>query len=257
VFVGESQWDLFAILDRLGVQDGEEIAAVATRGSGNSKLLTDIHGDIYLVPQNDQAGRKWLNGATKEIGRAVRILEVPTEYNDANDWLRACPGAGPLVAAIQNAKTIATETVAAEPSNNGKPQFAKDLEDDFGGELDNDDSVPVRRVGNYKSAKCSIGGVQGIILPSGSVELIDTAALLFRKLARTERFFVKGGIVVELLEEKEIGQVLHPVSPASFCSRIEEYFQVLVGGCKTETSCSNQPPVQSKQPRNCFARLKR
>jgi hypothetical protein len=185
VFVGESQWDLFAILDRLGVQDGEEIAAVATRGSGNSKLLTDIHGDIYLVPQNDQAGRKWLNGATKEIGRAVRILEVPTEYNDANDWLRACPGAGPLVAAIQNAKTIATETVAAEPSNNGKPQFAKDLEDDFGGELDNDDSVPVRRVGNYKSAKCSIGGVQGIILPSGSVELIDTAALLFRKLART------------------------------------------------------------------------
>src|SRR5258708_9382115 len=135
-----------------------------------------------------------------------------------------------------------SKTIADEPANNGNapPPFAKDLERDFPGTesgektslavsgADNDDSAPIRRIGDCKKARGSVGGAPVIILPSDSVELIDTAALLFRKLARTDRFFVKGGIIVELLEEKEIGKILHPLSPASLCSRIEEYFQVFV-----------------------------
>ena len=105
LFAGESQWDLFSILDRLGIHDGEEIAAIATRGAGNPRLLSDLQGEIYLVPQNDEAGKKWLDGAILEIGRQVKVIEVPAAYNDANDWLKTCADGGPLVAAIQNAET--------------------------------------------------------------------------------------------------------------------------------------------------------
>jgi hypothetical protein len=109
VFAGESQWDLFAILDRLGVHEGESIAGVATRGAQNANLLGDLKGEIYLVPQNDAAGKKWLDDATKAIGRPVRILEVPPQYNDANDWLKACTEPEVLVEAIRKAKIAGGE----------------------------------------------------------------------------------------------------------------------------------------------------
>ncbi len=109
VFAGESQWDLFEILDRLGIHEGESIAGVATRGAQNANLLGDLEGEIYLVPQNDDAGKKWLDDATRTIGRAVRILETPNPHNDANDWLRACTDPEVLVEAIRKAKIVGGE----------------------------------------------------------------------------------------------------------------------------------------------------
>jgi hypothetical protein len=109
IFAGESQWDLFAILDRLGIHEGESIAGVATRGAQNANLLGDLEGEIYLVPQNDDAGKKWLDDATRTIGRAVRILETPNPHNDANDWLRACTDPEVLVEAIRKAKIVGGE----------------------------------------------------------------------------------------------------------------------------------------------------
>jgi hypothetical protein len=106
VFSGESQWDLFGILDKLGVQHGEAIAGIATRGAQNGSLVNkiEIKAELYLVPQNDEAGRAWLEHSVNALSCTVRIVTVPEAYHDVDDWLRDLKDLVDFVAAINNAK---------------------------------------------------------------------------------------------------------------------------------------------------------
>jgi len=106
IFSAESQWDIFSLLDKLGVQYGEAIAGIATRGAQNGTLVgsIEIKAELYLVPQNDEAGRAWLEHAAGVLSCTMRILSVPSSYHDVDDWLRAIQDLAEFIEAIRNAQ---------------------------------------------------------------------------------------------------------------------------------------------------------
>jgi putative DNA primase/helicase len=106
IFSAESQWDIFSLLDKLGIQHGEAIAGVATRGAQNGNLIgtLEIKAELYLVPQNDDAGQAWLEHAAGALSCTMRILTVPSTYHDADDWLRVIKDIAEFIEAIRTAK---------------------------------------------------------------------------------------------------------------------------------------------------------
>jgi hypothetical protein len=102
--VGESQWDIFAILDRIGHHDDpHDTAGIITRGANSN---TDMAGQpcnrIIVVPQNDPADKaskstgrtpaeEWTHKIQTQRGEFIEftVSTVPKEYKDANDWIRA------------------------------------------------------------------------------------------------------------------------------------------------------------------------
>ena len=134
VFISESQWDVFAVLDRLGINYGEEVVGISTRSAGNGRLLKEVIGEIYLIPQNDQPGQKWLKDAQATLGRPVKIITVPKCHHDANDWLRAAT-ADDLLAAMKTATVVEpTATQEGDAVESDGPPFAQKLERDFASE---------------------------------------------------------------------------------------------------------------------------
>ena len=93
VFVCESQWDGFAVLDRLAGLQTDGVAMVATRGATNAGKLADLAipktSRIILLPQNDEPGQKWAKDAILALNRACEQLLTPAEFKDANDWIKA------------------------------------------------------------------------------------------------------------------------------------------------------------------------
>jgi len=106
VFSDESQWDLFSLLDRLGIQHGEAIAGIATRGAQNGSLIggLQIKAELYLIPQNDAAGRAWLEHAAGVLSCDVKIVTVPAIYHDVDEWLKDLKDLTEFVAAIRRAQ---------------------------------------------------------------------------------------------------------------------------------------------------------
>jgi hypothetical protein len=108
VFVGESPWDVFAVLDKLGIQYGEPIAGIVTRSASNAALVATVELrtgiEIYVVPQNDDPGRSWAQSVETALSREFRLIAVPAKFKDANDWLKALGSeVGEFVDAIKNA----------------------------------------------------------------------------------------------------------------------------------------------------------
>jgi hypothetical protein len=112
IFFGESQWDGFSLADKLGIQYGESVAFVCTRGASNTALAGElriseggaVHPELYVVPQNDEAGQEWALKVVAALGCAYRLLIVPEKYHDANDWLQETGSVTELVASIRNAQ---------------------------------------------------------------------------------------------------------------------------------------------------------
>jgi hypothetical protein len=102
IVIGESQWDVFACLDALGIYRGEKAAGVATRGATNGHKLSTVklNGTAIFIPQNDTPGRQWLEKAKASVTAPYKILVVPENYHDANDWWL---DAGDLAGAIEQA----------------------------------------------------------------------------------------------------------------------------------------------------------
>jgi hypothetical protein len=67
-------------------------------------------------------------------------------------------------------------------------------------------------------------GLHELVLPSTGVSFVECAEKAFEILAQTRRFFTRGRLVVELVEDKEGNETLVPLKPAAFRSRLEEYF---------------------------------
>lgn len=106
LWVFESQWDAFAVIDRLGLHTAPEwphIAILITRGASNARLLQPHIGEgktLILWPQNDltnENGKKpaedWVKAILEIAAGAmpVRRVNTPKEYEDPNAWLKACP----------------------------------------------------------------------------------------------------------------------------------------------------------------------
>ena len=136
VFVFESQWDLFAVLDRLDwhQQPPANTAAIATRGASNTRLLAGVcRGDatVYAFTQNDDAGAKWLSGLAAQCGGKCVHVVTPQPHKDVNDWTRAGATTDDLRRAIDAAQLIsappdskhldAPDLHAPPPRNVSKP----------------------------------------------------------------------------------------------------------------------------------------
>lgn len=126
VFVFESQWDLLAVLDLLHhpIQSLTDMAATATRGAGNARLLAGLcatHAVVYAFGQNDNAGQTWLAGVATNCGRKVFQVVTPLPHKDMNDWTRAGATHLEMEAAIADAQPVAISNQAnlhAAPSTN-------------------------------------------------------------------------------------------------------------------------------------------
>jgi hypothetical protein len=106
LWVFESQWDAFAVIDRMGLHTAPEWPAIAiliTRGASNARLLQPYAGEgktLILWPQNDQPdprtgkipAEEWVKGILEVVGTVpIRRVNTPKEYEDPNAWLKACP----------------------------------------------------------------------------------------------------------------------------------------------------------------------
>lgn len=122
----ESQWDAFAVMDRLGwhATNGLPDAAVfITRGSGNGKLVRGRFSPdavCYAFEQNDQpqpgkklsAAQEWTADLAADAGCKVVRVVTPAPHKDANDWAIL----GATKAQIEAAMLAAKPVQAAAPT---------------------------------------------------------------------------------------------------------------------------------------------
>jgi hypothetical protein len=125
VFIAESQWDLFCLLDKTLGYKTDAIAGVASRGATNAKVLAGLvpqKADVYLLPQNDEPGRKWLEDTIRVIAKAALVVRTPKEFNDFNEWATDGAANKALIESVTGAELVEPATNHVEPS------FAKRIE---------------------------------------------------------------------------------------------------------------------------------
>ena len=122
VFVFESQWDAFAVLDKLAWHKSKDLsgAVIVTRSAANGKLVRGLvkrGAVVYAFKQNDppdpKTGRiaadEWLADVTTEAtadGATVKVVATPEPHNDCNDWTRAGATGADLNKAVETAKDM-------------------------------------------------------------------------------------------------------------------------------------------------------
>lgn len=132
VFVLESPWDAFAVMDKLGWHQLKSIpdtAVAITRGASNGRLVAGLFTSettVYAFKQNDEtkngenAADKWLADVCAYAGCSVYHVVTPAQFKDVNDWTRAGATGPDIMAAIQDAKPVeaALPTIkATEPKH--------------------------------------------------------------------------------------------------------------------------------------------
>ena len=122
VLTFESQWDAFAVMDKLGWHTANglpDTAFIVTRGSENGKLIRGrVRPDalVYAFTQNDEpdpktgkkAGENWLADIVRNAGCKVLNVVTPSPHKDVNDWTRAGATRDDLEAARKAAKPVQT-----------------------------------------------------------------------------------------------------------------------------------------------------
>ena len=135
VAVFESQWDAFAIMDRMGwhVAPPGGWAVFVTRGASNGAMVADIPPgrSLYCFRQNDEekhgarAGDKWLAAIATAYatGRVFNVL-VPPQHKDANEWtLAETVDAWAAITAAREVEKPAPESVAGKGDGADAPEF--------------------------------------------------------------------------------------------------------------------------------------
>jgi hypothetical protein len=129
----ESPWDSIAFYDSSGEP------AIASRGASNARLITDYlqeHNikEAVVSPQNDEAGQEWAQAVIAGCnGTALKLMTVPVEHDDLNEWRQAGATDGQIFNAFIDAKPVA-EAEVSKLSDIGmlpiiyleKPFFQKD-----------------------------------------------------------------------------------------------------------------------------------
>jgi hypothetical protein len=108
VHVFESQWDMFAVCDRLSLHLTDSIAAICTRGAANAKLAAIVPKgvrEVFLWEQNDHAGKTWSDAIVRflPITTTAKIVRTPLGYEDPNAWTKGGATTEDLWAAINAA----------------------------------------------------------------------------------------------------------------------------------------------------------
>ena len=114
----ESQWDAFAVMDKLGwhLNPPADYAVFITRGADNGKLIKGqcaSDAAVFAFAQNDKPDEKgkiaaeiWLADVASYAGRKVLRVATPAEFKDANDWTRAGATKADFETAIRAASMV-------------------------------------------------------------------------------------------------------------------------------------------------------
>jgi hypothetical protein len=117
----ESQWDGFAVADKLNMHTTPDFAVIITRGAENGGLVTGRirpDAELFAWAQNDPEEKrnantgktpaeKWLATVVEKSGGRVRSVVTPADHKDVNDWTRSGAADDDLLAAIHAAHIIA------------------------------------------------------------------------------------------------------------------------------------------------------
>jgi len=200
----ESQWDAFAVMDKLGWHEKAQTgtAVFITRGSENSKLIRgkcDRAAVIYAFVQNDEAkpdgtipAEVWLANLAANAGCKVMRVVTPAAHKDANDWTCAGATKADIEIAMSDAKPVETA------QNSAAPTVSQPRPD----------------------------GDRFIILPSGDVSYSESAREIFARIAPSHKLFYRGGALAELVRDDDFAR-LDVVKPDAFRSRVERHGTLL------------------------------
>jgi hypothetical protein len=123
MMVFESQWDAFALMDRLGWREGRlsDTLVLSTRGAANCRVVDGRVPSgapfVHAFSQNDPAGARWLTGIARFAGKPVANVVTPSQFKDLNEWALAGATGDEILAAIQSAQPV----VAQEASGASRP----------------------------------------------------------------------------------------------------------------------------------------
>ena len=125
VMAFESQWDAFAVMDKIGWHKAapEAEAVIITRGSSNGALVAGLcaqDATLLAFKQNDgtedarKAG-KWFADVSAHAGCKVALVTTPEPHKDANDWTRAGATAEDIAKAVAAATVVSAGPAAEWP----------------------------------------------------------------------------------------------------------------------------------------------
>ena len=126
VHIGESQWDMLALADRTDLYLNENHAFIATRGAGNAALCNGLIPEgvsVLAWPQNDEAGKRWLDDLSTKVPVQVARAIVPEQFKDLNEWTKAGASAEDIYAAIFRNELVEKPEIA-EPVSETKTDGA-------------------------------------------------------------------------------------------------------------------------------------
>jgi hypothetical protein len=133
VHVFESQWDMFAFMDRMDIYPAETVAFIATRGAGNGRSIDGLlNEDVSVCAwlQNDDAGEKWLRDLSAFVPK-LGVARVPASISklselwetvavrlkDMNDWTKAGASAEEIYTAFWRNELLRPEKVPSSPDD--------------------------------------------------------------------------------------------------------------------------------------------
>src|SRR5437868_8019057 len=94
VHVFESQWDAFAVADKLALHEKEDVALIVTRGASNGAFISGLilaTATVFAWKQNDElkdgkrVGDGWLKKIAAHAGATVQVVTTPERFKDANE----------------------------------------------------------------------------------------------------------------------------------------------------------------------------
>jgi hypothetical protein len=115
VHVFESQWDAFAVADKLVLHEKEDVALIVTRGASNGALISGLipsTATVFAWKQNDElkngkrAGDEWLKAVTAHADANVQAVTTPERFKDANEWTKAGATVDELEGALDRAEVV-------------------------------------------------------------------------------------------------------------------------------------------------------
>ena len=187
-----------------GERDADALAALglcATCNAGGAGKWADGYtvtltgARVIVILDKDLAGRRHaalVQAALTGKAESVRVVELPDRNDhavkDAADWIAAGGTTAELDAIIRDAPEW-TPPAMEEP-------------------------IPQTVVSFVKGKPC-------VLLPNGDQSISATSSKLGELLAKTERFFVRGGAVVKLVKAPDGLPQLDPVEPAALASDFE------------------------------------
>lgn len=118
VFLFESQWDAFALMDAVSWFTNTGVRAVSsiliTRGASKGKSVQNMippKSRVTVWMQNDQPdlkgnipAEKWLSDVTSVVTAPIYVARPPAEFKDLNDWSRGGAFTAEIVDACEAAE---------------------------------------------------------------------------------------------------------------------------------------------------------